>query len=279
MSNAIIIPQATFIQDFEDHISSIPKWISSLISNFTTNPLSEILLYDIQQKTRLYISTNGSKTNSKSEDSWIISLPDGTIIISSWNPDFGHITNINLYHSERYASLAFYDNKSYVTKFNELKSNEYSKLCIHKIKEYEAYLALLNIPSKYFSITHVKGYQDDFKTPEKLTIPQRLNIDAYIIATSKVKLPLNIYLPSATFVTYVNTKYIHINFQKRIRDNCFEQDARKFLQSKYCWDKPTIQNIDWTSHSSCYQSISTNEKRNISRYINHRPPSGKMMFD
>ena len=90
----------------------------------------------------------------------------------------------------------FCDNRSYVIKLNELKSNEYSKLFTHKIKEHEDYFELLNILPKYFSIIYVKGHQDDSKTPEDLTIPERLNIEADIIAISKTKNPLNISLPS-----------------------------------------------------------------------------------
>ena len=59
------------------------KWIGSLISNFTTNPLSEPLLYFIQKQTRLYISTDGSRTNTESGYSWIISLLDGTVMVSN----------------------------------------------------------------------------------------------------------------------------------------------------------------------------------------------------
>ena len=40
---------------------------------------------------------------------------------------------------------AFFDSKSYVTKYIELQFNAYSKLFIYKLKEYGAYLALLKI--------------------------------------------------------------------------------------------------------------------------------------
>ena len=163
----------------------MPSWISNLISNFTTNPLSETLVHYIEQQTPLYISTDGSRTHKKSGGGWIISLTDGTKIISGWNTDIGQITAINSYHSIIYASLAsmtflecysdyfylqllnpieaFCVNKSYVTKYNELQSNAYSKIFMHKLKEHEAYHALLEIVSKYFTLFHVKGHQDYLK--------------------------------------------------------------------------------------------------------------------
>ena len=49
-----------------------------------------------------------------------------------------------------------YDNKSYVAKMSEIVSSPYAKLFIHKIKEHEAYLAILTILPVDFTITHVK---------------------------------------------------------------------------------------------------------------------------
>lgn len=48
ISNVIILPNPFFVQEFEEYIRSIPKWICILIYNFKTNPLSESLLYYIQ---------------------------------------------------------------------------------------------------------------------------------------------------------------------------------------------------------------------------------------
>ena len=225
-STAIIPPSRTFCNAFADYIQSLPQWISKLISNFRTNPLSDSLVQYIQQQTPLYISTDGSRTNKKSGGSWIISIIDGTEIVSGWNPDFGKINTINSYHSEMYASLAsltflecccdyfhvqllnpikaYYDNKSYVTKYNELQSNAYSKLFIHKIKEHKAYLALLPLIPNHFHLSHVKDHQDDLKSWDELTIPERLNIQADLIATKQAKPPLNIPLPSAPFAIYIH---------------------------------------------------------------------------
>ena len=41
---------------------------------------------------------------------------------------------------------------------NEFISNPYAKMFIHKIKEYEANLAILSILLDNFEIAHVKGH-------------------------------------------------------------------------------------------------------------------------
>ena len=154
----------------------------------------------------------------KSGDSCFSSLSDSTATVQDWNTDFGQIDAINSCHSEIYASLAsltflecycdyfylrllnlieaFCDNKSYVTKLNELQPSAYSKLFIHKLKEHEVYFELLNILPKQSHLTYVKEHQDNFKTTAELAILERLNIEADIIETIKDKHPLNIPLPS-----------------------------------------------------------------------------------
>ena len=117
----------------------------------------------------------------------------------------------------------------YETKLNELKSNEYSKLFIHKIIEHEAYLALLNILLKYFNIIHVKDRQDDFKTPEDITIPERLKLRGWHYCYKLSSTPSLISIPSTFFPSYVNIQYIHINFQKWIQESSFENNAHNFF--------------------------------------------------
>ena len=106
-----------------------------------------------------------------------------------------------------------------------------------------------------------------------------MNVQADLIATKKARPPLNLPLPSAPFAIYIQQNYIHLNFQQRIRETCSEQDAKLFIQSKYNWTASTIQNIEWNLHSKIYKFLSTGERRNISRYIHHRLPSRKMMFE
>ena len=133
--------------------------------------------------------------------------------------------------------------------------------------------------TKNFHLYHVKGHQYELKNWEDLSTPERLNVQADLIATKKAKPPLNLPLPSAPFAIYIQQNYIHINFQKRICETCSAQGAKWFIQSKCNWTASTIQNIEWNLHSKSYKSLSTGERRNISRYIHHRLPSGKMMFE
>ena len=48
-STAMVIPSSTFCTDFEDYIQLLPQLISTLISNFRTNPLATSLVQYIQQ--------------------------------------------------------------------------------------------------------------------------------------------------------------------------------------------------------------------------------------
>ena len=158
----------------------MPRWIFLLLRNYTVHPSSKSLLHYICQQSKLLISIDDLRTHNKSGGSWIIALPDGTKLVSGYNPEFGRRLDINSYYSEIYASLAsltflecYYDyfplplkkkihascdNKSYVTKTNEFISHPNSKLFIHKIKESEAYLAILSFLPVIFAINHIKGH-------------------------------------------------------------------------------------------------------------------------
>ena len=141
------------------------------------------------------------------------------------NLEFGRHVDTNSHYSKIYALLAFLtflecscdyfyipltntihatcDRKSYVTKRNEFILNRYTKLFIHKIKEYENYLAILSILPVNFDIAHIKWHQDDHKLRTDLTTEENLKIDADKIATTCANSPLNIHLPTAPFAIYI----------------------------------------------------------------------------
>ena len=111
-------------------------------------------------------------------------------------------------------------------------------------------------------------------------LPYRKDWSSMLTLLQQVKNKPSYHFPSFFFFHNLCKHQIHsYQLPERIRNRYFEQDTHHFLQSKYNWDKPAIQNIHWVSHYSCYKSLSTNEKRNMSRNIYHRLPSGKMMFD
>ena len=85
---------------------------------------------------------------------------------------------------------------------NEFIYHPYSKFFIHKIRESEAYLAMLSFLPVNFAINHIKGYQDEVEPSKDLTIIEKLNVDADKIATTCAKIPINIHLPSAPFAIY-----------------------------------------------------------------------------
>lgn len=63
---------------------------------------------------------------------------------------------------------------------------------MHKIKEYESYLALLTSIPQRITIFRVKGHQEDIQYSADLTIPDRVNITANKIATRHTKYIINI---------------------------------------------------------------------------------------
>ena len=136
---------------------------------------------------------------------------------------------------------------------------------MHKVKEHEAYLPLLDIIPNNFTISHITRHQDHLTNYKDLIIPERLKIETDKITTCQAKPPINTSLPSTPFAIHVKGKYIYINFQlekvvtKTARDNSCN------LNTIWIHNK----NIDWMIYSSCYTSFFTNKNRNIARCIHH----------
>ena len=63
---------------------------------------------------------------------------------------------------------------------------------MHKTKEYESYLPVLEMIPKCFTISHVKVYQDDEIGSVYLTVLERMNIEIDKIATRYADPPINI---------------------------------------------------------------------------------------
>ena len=222
-------------------------------------------------------------------------------MISGHNPEFGRHVNINSYNSEIYASLssltfiecfcdyfslqlkndihATCDNKAYVTKMNYFISHPHTKLSIHKIKESEAYLAILSCLPTNFVITNIKGHQDEQKLYHDSTIVKNLNVGADAIATSCATKSLNTHLPSALFAIYAKGECTHLPPHKRIREVSFEDEAQQFIKATHGWNSLTINNIEWVLHSKQYQKLYSSRQRSVARFIHHRLPSGNMMFE
>ena len=93
---------------------------------------------------------------------------------------------------------------------NEFISHPYSKLFIHKIKESEAYLAIISCLQVNFVINYIKGYQYEITPYNDLTITEKLNVDADTITTTCNTKPININLSSDPFAIHVKGEYIHL---------------------------------------------------------------------
>ena len=105
-----ILSNPTQLQDFDDYIQSMTRWIFWLIQHYTVHSSSDSLLYHICHQSQLLISTDSSRTHNKSGGSWIIALTDVNQLVSGHNPEFGRHVDIKSYHSEictTFASLTF----------------------------------------------------------------------------------------------------------------------------------------------------------------------------
>ena len=83
---------------------------------------------------------------------------------------------------------------------------------MHKVKEHDAYLPLLDIIPKNFTISHITRHQEYLNNYKDLIIPERLKIEADKITTYQANPPINAPLLSTPFAIHVKGESIYINF-------------------------------------------------------------------
>ena len=158
---------STTIRTLDEYIHQQPPHIRNLISNYELNHSSDSLLELLLNKSMIYISTDGARTDTKSGGGWLIATETGQRIAHGFNPDYGQSEDIHSYRSEVYASLAallflhFYaaffntiitnniigicDNEAYVNKLNKIIANPRYLKYLYKITEHEAFKLIFTI--------------------------------------------------------------------------------------------------------------------------------------
>ena len=224
--------------NWDEYLSSKPEWMQQLTRTTKHNIKTEPLIHHLMTKVPLIISTDGAKGDRRSGRGWIISLIDGTHIVSGFNPKFGQIKAINSYRAEIHASLAavlflhlyseyhntsiqdqcrsICDNEAYVNKLTRLLEDDFHHHGLHKETKNEALQLILHLIPNQFTIQHILGHQDDNTHESELTIKAKPNIKTDEIATENAKLPINTHAISSQFEVYVKDRYIHHNINRYI---------------------------------------------------------------
>ena len=73
---------------------------------------------------------------------------------------------------------------------------------------------------------HVKGYTDKTKSEDQLTFPDKLNIRANTIISSKVRVPIPTHILNTVIAIYINNKYCPNKYSKVIRSYCGVEESK-----------------------------------------------------
>ena len=78
----------TTIRTLDEYIHQQPPHIRHLISNYELNHSFDSLLELLLNKSIIYISTDGARTDTKSGGGWLIATETGQLIAHGFNPDY-----------------------------------------------------------------------------------------------------------------------------------------------------------------------------------------------
>ena len=237
----------TIIRTLDEHILNKPPHIRHLICNYSLNTTSDSLLELLNNKTLIYLSTDGAREDTKSGGGWLIATDTGQRFIHGFNPDYGQSEDIHSYRSEMYASLAsllfihtyaeFYnipitnnitglcENEAYVNKLNEIIANTKYLKYLYKTTEHEAFKLISTIIPINYKLHHIKSHQDDECSYDKLPLPTKFNVQADKIATHNVRKPINTHLLTSLFAIYI---------KKQIHFSQYRQQDTRVISLQHC---------------------------------------------
>ena len=147
-------------------------------------------------------------------------------LVSGTNQDFGNIKHIHSHRAEIYEVLFIFtfrheyskyymltfkskidyycDNIEVFHKIKTFSNNRNSFNEQHKTTDHDAVLQLKECLPKYVIALHVKEHQDKRKKWERLTIPERLNIQADELIGNNAKVQVNNNIINTSIVIYIN---------------------------------------------------------------------------
>ena len=77
------------IRTLDEYIHQQPPHIRHLIQNYELNHNSDSLLELLNNKSMIYISTDGARIDTKSGGGWLITTDTGQRIVHGFNSDYG----------------------------------------------------------------------------------------------------------------------------------------------------------------------------------------------
>lgn len=295
---------------FQQFIHSLAPWEEALLENasFLFSDVFSVVHHITSclsfPTASLLLATNGSVTRGHGSFGLVLSLSDGTRLLSNNGPALGY--RLNSYRAECYGLLSglslllrmfeytsttipdaiqiHTDSESMILKLRDMLTWPYSFPSSTMTPEWDVLQAIVTLLHKFPAIptiSHVKGHQDANSVRSTLTLPALLNIKADALA-AQYTYPSHIN-PSEVFCLPGNSVQLHSRsgtitskYRNVLRRLASEPSIQQYICSKNNWYNSTFTKVDWESHGTAVR-LWHPHRRFLTKYIHDWLPLGKLI--
>jgi hypothetical protein len=287
---------------FTDYVSALPQWERLLFDHLDMTLSPYEVLQAIDSHDAIYSASDGSVKDNQGSFGWLLSSPDGTVILKCSGPAFG--MSMKSYRAEGYGvlSLLRFIYQLYTFCHQPLPTNLHifcdSKSLLDKTAVYMKHpryfpntalqpdwdvvqqivttIRLFPSPPK---LKHVKAHQDNVVSIADLPVESQLNVKADTLAKN--------YNTTASHATQpvprlsCNTAQLHCRgqtvtsrYRRTVRREALGPDIRNYIMERNHWTLDDMETIHWEAHG---QALNKNYiyRTFLVKFVHDKLPVGK----
>jgi hypothetical protein len=291
---------------FEHFLSVQPTWARKLFHSIDHDlPYAEIFSLLSGPSSTPIAVCDGSVQLSQGTFGWVLatSTPQRSLLTCS-GPAYG--SGMDSYRAEAYGLLSvttflhlletyfthplqpttiWCDNQSIVNTVNKLTSRKRPEFPNETLRPSWDILQAICRNFKLhpdFTLSHVKGHQDNLSDPSDLPFPAQLNIQADSLATTFQQVSSHVtargpVIPGSGCHLLIENQFIPGNHRKNIRTRRGQRKLLQFLQKKYQLSDANVSQIDWDSHARAISIFQNTSHTFLVKFLSKWLPVGKQV--
>jgi hypothetical protein len=283
---------------FPEHLAiHMEPWETHLLSDIVEYDDSNFSLADhVRLGDELILGTDGGDTDGNGTFGWALAIHNRILVenlgLSPGNQEqneslrsesTGWLSLLRfIYHYQNYHQISFEnckkihycDNSSLVSRSPSSYRSAPTSPFEYLKADYDVQMQIiqtLHAIGTEIPTIHVKGHQDDSKSPSILTYQAKLNIRADTLATQAYQKYYrhqpHVHYPASKCTLYINKLAVNRSYRAYLRRAYASHDTRAYLTDKFKWSRAQCENIDWYSHGTSIKSLTPNQLRFVQRFI------------
>ncbi len=289
---------------FEEYLDTLAPWDRLLFDHLDLSIDPYVIIETLASTTAIYSASDGSVKDHQGSFGWLLSTPDGTVILKCSGPAYGR--QMKSYRAEGYGVLSLLRFIYHLYTFCHtplpaaLRLFCDSKSLLDKTHTYLRYpryypnttlqpdwdiVQQIAITTRLFPtsphLIHVKAHQDDAVTFADLPVESQLNVRADTLAkeynaTSNHKTSAVPRMPCNAAQLHCQGQTVTSRYRSTIRREALTPAIRDYTMYRNEWTHANMDMVHWEAHS---QALRKNflHRTFLVKFIHDKLPVGKMI--